>query len=61
MEWIIAIAVFYVLAKRGLKAQGKSVDIKGAASTVAANTLLEVCDVLEIEVQDTSAKGSKKP
>lgn len=56
MEWLIAIAIFYVLAKRGLKAQGKSVDIKGAASTVAANTLLEVCDVLEIE---TSAKGKR--
>mgnify|MGYP000016124772 CR=1 FL=1 len=59
MEWLIAIAIFYVLAKRGLKAQGKSVDIKGAASTVAANTLLEVCDVLEIEVQDTSTKGKR--
>lgn len=52
MEWLIAIAIFYVLAKRGLKAQGKSVDIKGAAATVAANTMIELCDVLEVEVQD---------
>ena len=60
MEWIIAGIIFAILAKRGLKAQNKSVDIKGAASTIAANTVLEVCELCEIEIQDTS-KGSKKP
>ena len=59
MEWLIAIAIFYVLAKRGLKAQGKSVDIKGAAATVAANTMIELCDVLEVEVQDVAQKGKR--
>lgn len=59
MEWLIAIAIFYVLAKRGLKAQGKSVDIKGAAATVAANTMIELCDVLEVEVQDIKQTGKR--
>lgn len=59
MEWLIAIAIFYVLAKRGLKAQGKSVDIKGAAATVAANTMIELCDVLEVEVQDIKQQGKR--
>ena len=59
MEWIIASLVFIVLAKRGLRAQNKSVDVKGAASAIAANITLEVCELCEIEVQDTS-KNSKK-
>lgn len=59
MEWIICAVIFYVLAKKGLRVQNKSVDIKGAAATVAANTMLELCDVLEIEVQDTSKQGKR--
>lgn len=59
MEWLIAGLVFAVLAKRGLKAQNKSVDIKGAASTIAANVVLEVCELAEIEITDT--KTSKRP
>ena len=59
MEWIIASLVFIVLAKKGLKAQGKSVDVKAAAANVAANVTLEICELAEIEVKDV--KGSKKP
>lgn len=54
MEWIIGGLVFVFLAKQGLRRQGKSVDIKAAASDVAANATLEICDLLEIEVKDIS-------
>ena len=40
MEYIIATVVFLFLAKKGLAKQGLSVDIKGAASDVAADKLL---------------------
>ena len=59
MEWLIAGLVFAVLAKRGLKAQNKSVDIKGAASTIAANVVLEVCELAEIEITDTKISSKK--
>lgn len=59
MEWLIAGLVFAVLAKRGLKAQNKSVDIKGAASTIAANVVLEVCELAEIEITDTKSTSKK--
>jgi hypothetical protein len=60
MEWIIGAVVFMILAKQGLKRQQKEVRIKEAVSTIAANSVLEICDLLEVEVIDTS-KGSKKP
>lgn len=61
MEWIVAGVIFAILAKRGLKAQNKSVDIKGAASTIAANTVLEACELFEIEITDTSKQNGKRP
>lgn len=59
MEWVICSVVFLILAKQGLKRQQKEVRIKEAASMIAANTVLEVCDLLEVEIIDTS-KGVKK-
>ena len=59
MEWIIGTVVFIVLAKKGLKAQGKSVDVKEAAANVAANITLEICELAEIEIKDV--KSAKKP
>ena len=61
MEWIIASLVFIVLAKKGLRAQHKSVDVKSAAAAIAANITLEIAELAEIGIQDTSAKNSKKP
>lgn len=61
MEWLIGIIVFLILAKQGLRRQNKEVRVKEALGTIAANSVLEVADLLEIEVIDTSAKGSKKP
>ena len=61
MEWLIGIIVFLILAKQGLRKQNKEVRVKEALGTIAANSVLEVADLLEIEVIDTSAKGSKKP
>lgn len=58
MEWIICGVIFIVLAKKGLAAQNKRVDVKGAASTIAANITLEVAELLEVEVQDIS-KGKR--
>lgn len=52
MEWIICGLIFVVLAKKGLRAQGKSVDVKAAAANVAANVTLEICELAEIEVKD---------
>lgn len=52
MEWAIASLVFIVLAKKGLKAQGKSVDVKAAAANVAANITLEICELAEVEITD---------
>lgn len=60
MEWLIGIIVFLILAKQGLRKQNKEVRVKEALGTIAANSVLEVADLLEIEVIDTSAKGSKK-
>ena len=59
MEWIICSVVFIVLAKQGLKAKNKQVNVKEAAASIAANVVLEAADLLEIEVQDLS-KTSKK-
>ena len=59
MEWIIASLVFIVLAKKGLRAQNKAVDVKSAAAAIAANITLEIAELAEIEVTDTS-KNSKK-
>ena len=59
MEWIIASLVFIVLAKKGLKAQGKSVDVKAAAANVAANITLEICELAEVEITDV--KQGKRP
>lgn len=61
MEWLIGIIVFLILAKQGLRRQNKEVRVKEALGTIAANSVLEVADLLEIEVIDTSAKGAKKP
>lgn len=52
MEWIICGLIFVVLAKKGLKAQGKSVDVKAAAANVAANITLEICELAEVEITD---------
>lgn len=59
MEWAIAIIVFVIFAKKGLKAQGKEVHAKEAVAAIAANVTLELCELAEIEVKDV--KGSKKP
>lgn len=59
MEWIIGIIVFLILAKQGLRKQNKEVRVKEALGTIAANSVLEVADLLEIEVIDTSAKGKR--
>lgn len=58
MEWLIAGIVFCILAKQGLRKQNKEVKVKEACAAIAANTVLEVCDLMEIEVIDT--KTSKK-
>lgn len=58
MEWIIAAVIFCILAKQGLRKQNKEVRVKEACAAIAANTVLEVCDLMEIEVIDT--KISKK-
>ena len=50
MEWIICGLIFVVLAKKGLAAQGKRVDVKGAASQIAANVTLEVAELLEVDI-----------
>ncbi len=59
MEWLIGIIVFLILAKQGLRRQNKEVRVKEALGTIAANSVLEVADLLEIEVIDTSAKGKR--
>lgn len=59
MEWIIASLVFIVLAKKGLRAQHKSVDVKSAAAAIAANITLEIAELAEIEVTDTSKNGKR--
>nr|DAX61092.1 MAG TPA: hypothetical protein [Caudoviricetes sp.] len=59
MEWLIASIVFAILAKQGLKRQGKEVRVKEAASTIAANVVLEAADLFEIEVTDI--KQGKRP
>jgi hypothetical protein len=59
MEWLIGIIVFLILAKQGLRKQNKEVRVKEALGTIAANSVLEVADLLEIEVIDTSAKGKR--
>lgn len=60
MEWIVAAVIFCILAKQGLRKQNKEVKVKEACAAIAANSVLEICDLLEVEVIDTS-KGSKKP
>ena len=60
MEWIIVAVIFAVLAKRGLKAQNKQVNIKEAASTIAANIVLEAAELCEIDVVDTSKSNTSK-
>ena len=61
MEWIIAGIVFAVLAKQGLRKQGKRVDVKAAAAGVAANIVLEAAELLEVEIEDISTKNGKRP
>ena len=56
MEYIIGIFVFLFLAKKGLRKQGLELNIKDAASDVAANVSLELADILDI----TPTKISKK-
>lgn len=58
MEWLIGGLIFAVLAKKGLAKQGKKINVKDAASEIAANVSLEVAELLEIEVQDVS-KGKR--
>jgi hypothetical protein len=58
MEWCIAAIVFAVLAKKGLQARGKQVDIKEAAASVASGIVLEVAELCEVEIRDV--KNSKK-
>ena len=59
MEWLIGGLIFVVLAKKGLAKQGKKINVKDAASEIAANVSLEVAELLEINVEDTSAKGKR--
>lgn len=60
MEWIICSVVFLVLAKKGLQKQNKRIDVKDAASAIAANISLEVAELLEINIEDTSANKGKR-
>lgn len=60
MEWIICGIVFVILAKQGLKKQQKEVRVKEAAAAIAANTVLEIADLLEVEVIDTSKSNDKR-
>lgn len=61
MEWIIGTIVFIVLAKKGLRAQGKSIEIKESAATIAANVAIEAAELLEIEIKDlNNSKQGKR-
>ena len=59
MEWLIGGLIFVVLAKKGLAKQNKRINVKDAASEIAANVSLEVAELLEINIEDTSAKGKR--
>lgn len=61
MEWLIALAVFCVFAKRGLKAQNKTIEVKEAVGTICANTAIEVAELFEVEIKDISASKGKRP
>ena len=59
MEWLIGATIFLVLAKKGLQKQNKRINVKDAAAEVAANVSLEIAELLEINIEDTSAKGKR--
>lgn len=59
MEWVIAGLVFVMFAKRGLRQQNKTIEVKEALGTICANTAIEVAELLEVEIKDTSAKGKR--
>ncbi len=56
MEYVIGICVFLFLAKKGLRKQGLELDVKDAASDVAANISLELADILDIAPKKISKK-----
>ena len=59
MEWLVGSIIFLILAKKGLRKQGKQVELKESLSTIAANVTLEVAELCEIEIKDL--KGVRKP
>ena len=59
MEWLIAGLIFAVLAKQGLRKQGKRVDVKAAAAGVAANIVLEAAELLEVEISSISTEDKR--
>lgn len=60
MEWVIAALVFVIFAKRGLKQQGKSIEVKEALGTICANTAVEAAELFEIEIKDLNSKNGKR-
>ena len=60
MEWLIGIILFVIFAKKGLKAQGKEIHAKEAVAAIAANTAIEMAELFEVEVKDTSAQKGKR-
>lgn len=61
MEWFIGILVFVVLAKKGLAKQNKKIELKDSLATVCANVAVEACELLEVEIIDTSKSNGKRP
>ena len=61
MEWLIGSVIFLILAKKGLRKQGKEVQLKDSLATIAANVTLEVAELCEVEIVDLNTKGVKKP
>lgn len=61
MEWLIGIAIFCIFAKRGLRQQGKSIEVKEALGAVAANTAIEVAELFEVEIKAIPASKGKRP
>ena len=61
MEWIVGSVIFLILAKKGLRKQGKEVQLKDSLSTIAANVTLEVAELCEVEIVDLNSTKGKRP
>ena len=60
MEWIVGSIIFLILAKKGLRKQGKEVELKDSLATIAANVTLEVAELCEVEIRDIPASKGKR-